>query len=104
MAPEWIAAIGGVSAAVVTTGPAYLAMRRARGAERRAQRTAEDEGAQTREAVVSALDTALYRLEGRMDGLRDELRTDIREVREWQTSHTAQHILIAHNLQDPEGE
>ncbi|MGI5347037.1 hypothetical protein ACQEU8_02440 [Streptomyces sp. CA-250714] len=86
MSPEMVTALGGFGVALVSSGPAYIAIRRAR----RASDTAEGEGAQTREAI----DSAVSRLAGRLD----ELRTDVREVREWQTSHTAHHILIDHNL------
>ncbi|MFE6494115.1 hypothetical protein [Streptomyces sp. NPDC057748] len=83
-----------VAVALVTAGPSYLALRKARGA-------AQDEGAATRDAVGSALDTAVARIEGRLDAVRDELRSDVRELRDWQTSHTAEHILYDHNRQRP---
>lgn len=89
MTPETVAAITAVTVAVVSAGPSYMALRRARGA-------AQDEGTATR----SALEDAVSRLEGRMDAVRTELRDDIRDVREWQTSHTAEHILMTPRPRD----
>ncbi|MFG3244613.1 hypothetical protein [Streptomyces sp. NPDC048157] len=94
MTDATIGALSVVAVALVTAGPSYLALRRARGA-------AQDEGAATRDAVGSALDTAVARIEGRLDAVRDELRTDVGELRDWQTSHTAEHILHDHNRRHP---
>lgn len=65
--------IGSVVAAAVTAGPAYLAMRRSKGA-------AEAEGSATREALA---------------GVRDELRSDIKEVRDWQAAHQTEHAIYS---------
>ncbi|WP_326742593.1 hypothetical protein [Streptomyces sp. NBC_01768] len=94
MSPETVTAASVVVVALVTAGPSYLALRRARGA-------AEAEGENTRNAVSDAITTAVARIEGRLDAVRDELRTDVRELRDWQTSHTAEHILHDHNRRHP---
>lgn len=94
MSPETVTAASVVVVALVTAGPSYLALRRARGA-------AEAEGEATRGAVSDALSTAVARIEGRLDAVRDELRSDVGELRDWQTSHTAEHILYDHNRQRP---
>jgi hypothetical protein len=71
-------AIGAIVTSVVTTGPAYVAARRSRGAAR-------EEGALTRDAVSEAI--------GSLNGRLDDLRTDISEVRDWQAAHTTEHAI-----------
>ncbi|MFB7012914.1 MULTISPECIES: hypothetical protein [unclassified Streptomyces] len=90
MTPETVTAASVVVVALVTAGPSYLALRKARGA-------AEAEGEATRGAVSDALSTAVARIEGRLDAMRD----DIHDVRDWQTSHTAEHVLHDHNRRHP---
>jgi hypothetical protein len=86
MTPEGVAALSAVIVAAVGAGPAYLGLvRQIRGA-------AQDQSAATRDAASTTI-AAIERLNGRVD----ELRHDIRDVREWQTSHTAEHVLIRHN-------
>ncbi|MCR8576457.1 hypothetical protein [Streptomyces sp. Isolate_219] len=87
MSPEGIAALSAVCVAIVGAGPAYL------GLSRRVRGAVSDEGTATREAVAASVQDAVSRLEGRLDGMRE----DIRDVRDWQTSHTAEHMLIQHN-------
>lgn len=90
MSPEGITALSVVCVAIVGAGPAYL------GLSRRVRGAVSDEGAATREAVAASMQDAVSRLEGRLHGLRD----DIRDVREWQTSHTAEHVLLQHTRQN----
>jgi outer membrane murein-binding lipoprotein Lpp len=71
---------------VVTTGPAYLAARRSRGAAR-------EEGEQTRDAISEAI--------GSLNGRMDDLRQDIAEVRDWQAAHTTDHAIAAIRQTDP---
>lgn len=98
MSPETVTAVWGavgiIGGAAVTAGPLYLQARRTR-------RTAQEEGEATRDAVSSAMDSAATRLEGRIDGFIDEVRNDLREIREWQASHTAEHVLLDHNRRNP---
>jgi hypothetical protein len=82
--------IGAVVTSAVTTGPAYLAARRSRGAAR-------EEGALTRDAVVEAIGE----LNGRLDELGEGLRSDIAEVRDWQAAHTTDHAIAAIRRTDP---
>lgn len=70
----------------VTTGPAYLAARRSRGAAR-------EEGALTRDAVSEAI--------GQLGGRMDELRSDVSEIRDWQAAHTTDHAIAAIRQVDP---
>ncbi|MFE3144754.1 hypothetical protein [Streptomyces scopuliridis] len=91
------AGITAVSVALVTAGPSYLALRRARGA-------AHVEGEATRDAVETSVTNAVARIEGHLEAVRDELRDDVRELRDWQTSHTAEHILYDHNRRNPPAE
>lgn len=97
MGPETIAAVMGavgvIGGAAVTAGPAYLTARRTR-------TVSEDEGQATRDAV----DVAVSRIEGRIDGAVDELRAGLAEVRDWQTSHTAEHVLLDYNRNPPTDE
>lgn len=79
MSPEGIAALSAVVVAVIGAGPSYIALRRARGA-------VQTEGEATRDAVGEAV----AELRGELRGMRD----DVRELREWTTAHTAEHILI----------
>ena len=67
-----------VLAALVSAGPAYLALR-VRG-------TTRDEGTATREALTQAVGTINDRM--------NELRDDVREVRDWQTAHAAAHTVL----------
>jgi len=62
---------GSVVAATISAGPAYYALSRGRG-------TTQQEGEATRAVIAS---------------VRDELRSDIREVRDWQAAHTAEHAV-----------
>jgi shikimate kinase len=77
--PDTAWAIGAVASALVTTGPAYLAVRRSRG-------TAREEGSATREALLA---------------VRDELRSDIREVRDWQAAHQTEHAVYGLGVRRP---
>jgi hypothetical protein len=86
IAPGMAWVIGAIGASLVTTGPAYLAARKSRGAAR-------EEGALTRDAVVGAIGE----LNGRLDGLRE----DLSEVREWQAAHTTEHAVSAFQRTDP---
>lgn len=79
-------AIGAIVTSVVTTGPAYVAARRSRGAAR-------EEGALTRDAVSEAI--------GSLNGRLDDLRTDISEVRDWQAAHTTEHAIADIRRTDP---
>lgn len=83
-------ALGAVATSLVTTGPAYLAARRSRGAAR-------EEGALTRDAVSEAIG----QLNGRIDELGEGLRSDIAEVRDWQAAHTTDHAIAAIRDTDP---
>lgn len=83
-------AIAAIVTSLVTTGPAYLAVRRSRGAAR-------EEGELTRDAVVSAIG----QLNGRIDELGEGLRSDIGEVRDWQAAHTTEHAVSAFQRTDP---
>jgi hypothetical protein len=76
MSPDVAWMVGAVATAAITTGPAYMAARRSRGAAR-------EEGAATRDALSA---------------VRDELRSDIAEVREWQAAHTTEHAINALNV------
>lgn len=75
--------ISGAVIAIITAGPSYLALRRAKGA-------AHEEGTATREAVVGAVDGAVAVLTARVD----ELHHDVRRLEEWQVSHTAEHMAL----------
>jgi hypothetical protein len=79
-------AMAAVITSVVTTGPAYLAARRSRGAAR-------EEGALTRDAIGT--------LHGRIDELGQSLRSDIAEVRDWQAEHATDHAIAAIRNTDP---
>lgn len=83
-------AIGAIVVSVVTTGPAYLAARRSRGAAR-------EEGALTRDAVVEAIG----QVNGRIDELGECLRSDIAEVRDWQAAHATDHAIADIRQTDP---
>lgn len=83
-------AVGAVITSAVTTGPAYLAARRSRGAAR-------EEGALTRDAVSEAIGE----LNGRIDELGQSLRSDIAEVRDWQAAHTTDHAIAAIRQTNP---
>lgn len=71
MTPDLAWVVGAVVSAAVTAGPAYFAIRHSKG-------TAQAEGSATRDALA---------------GVRDELRSDIKEVRDWQTSHQTEHAI-----------
>lgn len=86
MSPDTAWTIGAIAVSLITTGPAYLAARKSRGAAR-------EEGALTRDAVSSAIGE----LHGRLDGLRD----DLSEVRDWQAAHTTEHAVSAFQHTDP---
>lgn len=83
-------AIGAIVTSLVTTGPAYLAARRSRGAAR-------EEGELTREA----LNGVVGHINGRIDELGEGLRSDIAEVRDWQAAHTTDHAIAAIRQTDP---
>jgi hypothetical protein len=82
--------VGAIVTSAVTTGPAYLAAKRSRGAAR-------EEGALTRDAVVEAIGE----LNGRIDQLGEGLRSDIGEVRDWQAAHTTEHAVSAFQRTNP---
>ena len=100
MAPETAALVSAVVVAAITTGPAYLS-------SRQAQTAVADEGALTEEglgvsigvALTEVVDASMRVTTARVDAVRHELRDDIRELREWQASHAAEHILLR---QDPD--
>lgn len=86
MSPGTAWVIGAVATSLVTTGPAYLAARRSRGAAR-------EEGALTREALGEVV--------GHINGRVDELRSDIQEVRDWQAAHATDHAIADIRRTDP---
>lgn len=90
IAPGMAWVIGAIGASLVTTGPAYLAARRSRGAAR-------EEGATTRDA----LGEVAAQINGRIEGMREGLRADIAEVREWQATHATEHAVDAFQRVDP---
>lgn len=87
MVPELIT---GAVVAVITAGPAYIALRRERG-------SAQAEGEATRAAVNQAVGHAVEVLTLRVD----EMHRDVRRLEDWQTSHTAEHIIQAENRRPP---
>jgi hypothetical protein len=72
----------------VSTGPAYIAARRSRGA-------AQEQGELTREALSEVV--------GHINGRIDELRIDISEVRDWQAAHTTEHAIADIRRTGPSG-
>jgi len=85
-----VGAVGVVGGALVSAVPAFLGMRRARGA-------AEAEGTATRDSV----EVLGARLSERIDAVKDELRSDVAElrqevseVRDWQAAHSTAHTLV----------
>lgn len=98
MSPDTAAtAVGAVLVALVSAGPAYLALRRARGAEQETANARADirqEGALTRDSVASMLDIALARTEGRLDGRLESINEAIRSHDRWQAAHTAEHMIL----------
>lgn len=83
MSPENAALISAVVVAAITAGPAYIEARRSR-------RAAHDEGEATREAIVSELSRSDALQTARLNALSE----DIASLRDWQTSHTAEHIAL----------
>ncbi|GAA1064682.1 hypothetical protein [Streptomyces asiaticus] len=82
MSPEVAAAIVGAVALIVATLITALVpslLRRTRGA-------VEAEGAATRDAMDAFASGVHARI--------DDLRADVHELRDWQTSHTAEHVLL----------
>jgi hypothetical protein len=90
MSPDSAWTIGAIAVSLITTGPAYLAARRSRGAAR-------EEGATTRDA----LGEAVAQINGRIDGLAEGLRADIAEVRDWQAEHVTEHAVSAFQQTHP---
>lgn len=82
--------VGAIVTSAVTTGPAYLAVRRSRGAAR-------EEGELTRESISEAFG----RVNGRIDELGERLGADIAEIRDWQASHATDHTIAAIRQTDP---
>ncbi|MEV8056565.1 hypothetical protein AB0P37_08560 [Streptomyces antimycoticus] len=83
MSPEILALVSGVASAAIMAGPSYLALSRARGAARA-------EGEATRETIHDAIGRSTELLTVQMA----EVQRDVRRLEDWQTSHTAEHLLI----------